>query len=121
MKRDLEKVSKVKETKNIWIVKPGENTNRGVGISVQTKINEIKALVNSQSGNAQHTFILQKYIERPALYKGRKFDIRCFAVITSINGRLKGYVYDDCYLRTSAKEYNLKNLNKVIHLTNDAV
>jgi len=34
LKRDLEKVTKVKETKNIWIVKPGENTNRGVGISV---------------------------------------------------------------------------------------
>jgi len=26
----------------MWIVKPGENTNRGTGISVQTKVNDIK-------------------------------------------------------------------------------
>ena len=32
-----------------------------------------------------------------------------------------GFTYDDGYLRTSAKEFNLKNFNKFIHLTNDAV
>ena len=42
-------------------------------------------------------------------------------MITSINGRLKGYVYDEGYLRTSGREYNLKNFSKIIHLTNDAV
>ena len=30
---------------NIWIIKPGENTNRGVGISVSRDINEIKGLI----------------------------------------------------------------------------
>lgn len=42
-------------------------------------------------------------------------------MITSINGHLKGYNYLDGYLRTSGREFNLKNLNKYIHLTNDAV
>ena len=40
---------------------------------------------------------------------------------TSINGRLKCYNYLDGYLRTSGREFNLKNFNKFIHLTNDAV
>jgi tubulin---tyrosine ligase len=84
-------------------------------------MNDIKNIVNSEAGNSQKTFILQKYIEAPALYKNRKFDIRCFALISSINGHLKGYNYLDGYLRTSGREFNLKNLNKYIHLTNDAV
>jgi len=30
---------------NIWIIKPGENTNRGVGISVSSEMAEINQLV----------------------------------------------------------------------------
>jgi len=42
--------------------------------------------------------------------------------MTSINGQLKGYWYNEGYLRTSCKEFNVKNLqDKIIHLTNDAV
>jgi predicted butyrate kinase (DUF1464 family) len=32
--------------RNIWIVKPGENTNRGKGIYVCGSLPEIKSLVN---------------------------------------------------------------------------
>lgn len=42
-------------------------------------------------------------------------------MVTSVNGHVKGYVYDDGYLRTSGREFNLKTTNKFIHLTNDAV
>ncbi len=34
-----------KVPKNVWIVKPGENTNRGNGINVASSIAEIKSLV----------------------------------------------------------------------------
>ena len=65
---------------------------------------------------------MQKYIEKPLLINGRKFDIRCYGLIASINGCLKGYFYRDCYFRTSSKEYSITNLsNRLIHLTNDAV
>ena len=68
------------------------------------------------------TFIVQKYIVNPALYKGRKFDIRCYGMLTLVNGKLMGYVYDDGYLRTSSVPFNTVNLdNKLLHLTNDAV
>lgn len=119
MKVKLEQTIRKRDVQNVWIVKPGENTNRGTGITVEQNIGELTRLINSASSN--HTFIVQKYIEQPALFKGRKFDIRCFSMVTSINGHLKGYCYLDGYLRTSAKDFNLKNLNKFIHLTNDAV
>jgi len=43
-------------------------------------------------------------------------------MLTSINGNLKGYFYNDAYIRTSCKEFDIDNVqNKFIHLTNDAV
>jgi len=43
-------------------------------------------------------------------------------MISSINGVYKGYWYQEGYIRTSSKEFTLKNtVNKAIHLTNDAI
>ena len=43
-------------------------------------------------------------------------------MLTSINGLLKGYFYEDAYIRTSCKEFDIEDVhNKYIHLTNDAV
>ena len=38
---------KYAEQRNIWIVKPGENTNRGTGINVCSDLSEIRSLVLS--------------------------------------------------------------------------
>ena len=56
------------------------------------------------------------------LINRRKFDIRVFTLVTSVNGVLKAYFYEEGYLRTSSWEFNLKHLDRrEIHLTNDAV
>lgn len=82
--------------KNFWIVKPGEYSNRGKGISVCSNLQEIKSELSivmiTKKGN-RRTYILQQYIDRPFLFKKRKFDIRCFMMLTSINGRFKGIIY----------------------------
>lgn len=68
------------------------------------------------------TYIIQKYIDYPLLIHKRKFDFRVFALVTSINKKLKGYFYEDGYIRTSSREYDLNALDdKFIHLTNDAI
>lgn len=116
--------------RNIWIVKPGENTNRGQGIEVCSDLNEIRSIVMNGPGTVQNagghtldqTFIIQRYIDNPLLIHGRKFDFRCYGLMTSINGHLKGYFYEDAYIRTSCKEFDIEDVhNKFIHLTNDAV
>jgi len=74
---------------NLWIIKPGENTNRGCGIQVSRDLNHIKQLIQTQQVNGhKRSYIIQKYIERPLLYKNRKFDIRTYAMTTTINGNL---------------------------------
>ncbi|CAD8098530.1 unnamed protein product [Paramecium primaurelia] len=111
--------------RNIWIIKPGEITNRGNGIKVSEDLNEIQSILNSREmhkNGSYKTFIVQLYIDRPLLYNKRKFDIRCYSMYVSINGNQKGYWYTEGYVRTSSKEFTMKNLtNKMIHLTNDAV
>ncbi len=115
------KTDRKKAEHNVWIIKPGEYSNRGCGISVMQSLAEIQDLIGG-NGKRPHTYIIQKYIEKPLLVGKRKFDIRMYGMLTSINGIMKGYFYEEGYLRTSCKEYSLKNLaNKAIHLTNDAV
>lgn len=104
--------------KNIWIVKPGENSNRGKGILISRDLGEIEGFVANAS---THTYIVQKYLERPLLIRQRKFDIRCFALVTSVNGLIKAYFYQEGYLRTSSKKYSPDNLTKAVHLTNEAI
>ena len=52
----------------------------------------------------------QLYIDRPFLFNKRKFDIRCFLLLTSQNGVQKGYLFEEGYIRTSSVVYTLKNL-----------
>lgn len=73
----------------VWIIKPGENTNRGCGITVVREMSQIKQIIsNSIVNGKKRSYIIQKYCERPFLYKNRKFDIRAFAVTQTVNGNL---------------------------------
>lgn len=107
----------------LWIVKPGENTNRGSGIFVTNKVSKIVTEVNEAlSPGSKHSYIVQKYIEKPFLINKRKFDIRLYTLVTCINRVFQAYFYTEGYLRTTSKAYNSNDLeNKYIHLTNDAI
>ena len=85
------------------------------------RISEVLAVTLWPRMGKKRTYIIQKYIENPLLVYRRKFDIRCYALVTSFNGVIQAYFYKDGYLRTSCKEFSLKTDNRFIHLTNDAV
>lgn len=110
--------------RSTWIIKPGENTNRGNGIVICNSLDQIKSELrnNPYPETGEHTYIIQKYIDKPFLVNKRKFDIRLYALITAVNGVIQCYFYQEGYIRTSCKDYNAKSLdNKFIHLTNDAI
>lgn len=68
------------------------------------------------------TLLVQSYIKNPLLINKRKFDIRVYGMLVCQYGNLRGYFFEDGYLRTSSKEFTLDNFtNKYIHLTNDAI
>ena len=75
-----------------------------------------------RSTKEDRTWIIQKYIDFPLLVHKRKFDFRCYGMLTSINGSLKGFAYSDGYVRTSCREFNLDDVtDQYVHLTNDAI
>ena len=51
--------------------------------------------------------MVQKYIERPLLLGGRKFDIRAYALATP-DGRV--HMHRACYVRTSSAAFGLADL-----------
>ncbi|CAD8105721.1 unnamed protein product [Paramecium primaurelia] len=122
IERTRDRKDKRKLPINLWIIKPGELTNRGNGITVCNDLNEINKIINEEIQEGRpRTYIVQQYIENPLLYNKRKFDIRCYMLLTSQNGIFKGYWYQEGYIRTSSKEFTTKCLDRFVHLTNDAV
>jgi len=68
-----------------------------------------------------NSFIIQKYIEQPALVKRRKFDIRVWVFVSH---EMEVFFFKEGYLRTSSHDYsNSKNDldDDYIHLTNNAI
>ncbi|CAD8121618.1 unnamed protein product [Paramecium sonneborni] len=122
IERTRDRKDKKKLPINLWIIKPGELTNRGNGITVCNDLNEINKIINEEIQEGRpRTYIVQQYIDNPFLYNKRKFDIRCYMLLTSQNGIFKGYWYQEGYIRTSSKEFTTKCLDRFVHLTNDAV
>lgn len=65
---------------NLWIVKPAA-LNQGRGIEVFRKLRDITEFI-FQKNQKESFWVVQKYIEKPFLYKTRKFDIRIWAAVT---------------------------------------
>mmetsp|Transcript_29337 Transcript_29337/g.44198 ORF Transcript_29337/g.44198 Transcript_29337/m.44198 type:complete len:246 (-) Transcript_29337:477-1214(-) len=68
------------------------------------QVREQKDPVSDKQQIKNFTFVIQKLIEKPLLYLGRKFDIRCWVLLNSSDGKV--YMYGEPYVRTSSKEYS---------------
>ena len=59
--------------------------------------------------------LIQKYIESPLLYKGRKCDMRIWVLLTH---DLKLYLFKEGHLKTCSVEYNINDEDAFAHITN---
>jgi hypothetical protein len=87
--------------------------NQGRGIEIFSDLDKMLQFINTRASGT--LCVVQKYIERPLLYKQRKFDIRIWACGTTRN---EIYFYNEGYLRTSSSQYSLDKGDLYVHLTN---
>lgn len=98
----------------IWILKP-VSKSKGVGIQLVDKKNTIKQLTKDSQK------LTQQYIHNPLLIQKKKFDIRIWVLLTSIQP-LEVYYFPQFYLRLCSQEYDRENLgNLFCHLTNFSI
>ncbi|XP_028787028.1 tubulin--tyrosine ligase-like protein 12 isoform X2 [Neltuma alba] len=84
---------------NIWILKPW-NMARTIDTTVTDNLSAIIRLVETGPK------ICQKYIERPALFNGKKFDLRYVVLVRSMNP-LQLFLSDVFWVRLANNEYSL--------------
>jgi len=102
---------------NQWILKPAAS-NQGRGIQLFSKIRDILNFMQEQPEDSQ--WVVQKYIEKPLLYRSRKFDIRMWAFVHVLDdpSKINVYFFEQGYLRTSSSEYDISSEDIKVHLTN---
>ena len=114
----VEELIKASKDSLSFLTKP-YNEMKGSGIKFHTSLDSIISEIEEN----KDTFFVQKYIDNPLLYQGRKFDIRTHALLDN-----EGNIYINKYghVKTSSFKYKLptgKNdkTERLIHLTNHYV
>ncbi|XP_015255803.1 PREDICTED: tubulin polyglutamylase TTLL4 [Cyprinodon variegatus] len=100
-------------SKQKWIVKPPASA-RGTGIQVIHKWSQLPR---------KRPLLVQKYLHKPYLIGGNKFDLRIYVYVTCYDP-LRVYVFSDGLVRFASCKYSssMKTLNnKFMHLTNYSV
>ena len=94
--------------------KKASTTNNNVN-NVNNNTNKNTIDVNEVKKYASNKIIIQKYIESPLLYKGRKCDMRIWALLTH---KMKVYVFKEGHLKTCSVDYNINSQDAFTHITN---
>ena len=101
------------EGPSIWICKPAD-LSRGRKIFVFDQLHKL---------SYDQKCVVQKYVDRPLLLKGYKFDIRLYALVTSFHP-LRIFLYQEGLVRFATEKYDTESeglSNQFAHLTNYSI
>eukprot|EP00055_Hartaetosiga_balthica_P015591 m.92991 g.92991 ORF g.92991 m.92991 type:complete len:439 (-) comp8904_c2_seq5:3832-5148(-) len=101
-----------------WIMKPA-GAAQGRGIFLVTKLSQLKKWSKDAKTQAK-TYVISKYLDRPFLMGGKKFDMRLYVLVTSFRP-LRAYMSRHGFCRFCTVKYNASTSSyddMFIHLTN---
>jgi hypothetical protein len=77
-------------------------------------------LMARQVDRPQNSYIVQKYLKKPALLNGHKFDFRIYVLITSVISPMTVFLYNDGLVRLASEKYDFSKAfdDPFVHLTN---
>jgi len=91
-----------------WILKP-KNSSRGRGIEVVRDLADVPV---------DNKFMVQDYLDDPHLINDRKYVLRLYVLVSSIEP-FRVYLYDEGFAKLASDPYDLDDLdNPFAHLTN---
>ena len=121
-------IKRSKTSLNQNIIKGKVNLNQSILNSADKNINSENHLENIKKNKNEEKInekeekryncskiIIQKYIENPLLYYGRKCDMRIWVLLTQ---SMKVYVFKEGHLKTCRIEYNINSKDAFAHITN---
>ena len=113
----------------IWIMKPAGKA-QGKGIFLFRRLKDItewkkddyfRKDEEKSDREPPETYVVQRYIERPYLIGGKKFDIRVYVLVMSYIP-LKVWLYRSGFARFSNTRFSLDSISDAfVHLTNVAI
>ena len=113
---------KIKNIDNIKSNSIEDNSHKNnLASSMHRKIDYTKIMKNTGEKKGlykSNKIILQKYIEKPLLYNGRKFDVRLWVLLTHTN---EIYLFREGHLKATSFNYTSESTDLYIHLTNYSV
>lgn len=91
-----------------WILKP-KNSSRGRGIEVVRDLADVPL---------DQKFMVQDYLDNPHLINDRKYVLRLYVLISSVEP-LQIYLYDEGFAKLASDPYDINDLDNLFsHLTN---
>ena len=105
---------------NNALISESNDKNKAV-LNIKKRIDYTKIIRNSVRKKGQYKsnkIILQKYIEKPLLYNGRKFDTRFWVLLTH---KMDIYLFKEGHLKATSFNFSLENTDLYVHLTNYSV
>ncbi|CAF1680194.1 unnamed protein product, partial [Adineta ricciae] len=122
-KTDRDTLFSIHKPGDVWICKPsGLNQGKGIYLvrdmeSFKARFAELDAMDKKKQMSVKPMKrIVQRYIMNPLLIYGKKFDIRCYMLISSVKPLI--VLYHKGYIRLSMFDFDANDGNLLTHLTN---
>ena len=115
----LKEMKWIQTSKKILISEENNDNSKNKILNSEKKNSFEKEYINTNGIKCEYIMI-QKYLEKPLLYQGRKFDIRMWIMFMT-NRDNEVYIFKEGHLKATSLKYNPDSNDLFVHLTNYSV